>query len=104
MFNHVGHLTLRSDVTVAQMEGIVSGLLSLPDQVPGLVGAEVVSDAGLSEGNATLRFAMTFTSQRDWEAYRTHPAHVAVIGTHIAPVLISKAFVQYEDSAVRKAV
>jgi hypothetical protein len=38
-----------------------------------------------------------------WQAYTTHPAHVAVIADHIGPVLASKSFVQYADDAVRSA-
>ncbi|WP_104106273.1 Dabb family protein [Nocardioides sp. 616] len=103
MFNHVGHLTLSADVTDAQVEAIAAGLLALPGRIPGLAEAEVVGDAGLSEGNASLRFHMRFDSQADWESYRTHPAHVAVVKESIAPVLAGKAFVQFEDSAVRKS-
>jgi len=103
MFNHVGHLTLAPEATDEQIEAIVTGLLGLPAQVEGLSSAEVVRDAGLTEGNATLRFHMRFDSQASWEAYKTHPAHVAVIRDHIGPVLGSKAFVQYDDAAVRTA-
>lgn len=103
MFNHVGHLTLTAEAGDARIEGILTGLLGLPGQVDGLVEARVVRDAGLVEGNATVRFHMRFESQAAWEGYKTHPAHVAVITDHIGPVLGSKAFVQYDDAAVRSA-
>lgn len=103
MFNHVGHLTLVPETNDAQIEGIVSGLLGLPGQIDGLVEASVVRDAGLTPGNASLRFQMRFESEAAWQAYKTHPAHVAVISNHIGPVLASKAFVQYVDAAVRIA-
>ncbi|WP_235737378.1 Dabb family protein [Nocardioides alcanivorans] len=103
MFNHVGHLTLVPEAGDAQIEAILSGLLALPDQVDGLVEAHVVRDAGLADGNATLRFHMRFVSQEAWQGYKTHPAHVSVISTHIGPVLGSKAFVQYDDADVRSA-
>lgn len=102
-FNHVGHLTLVPEATDEQVAGIVDGLVGLHGQVDGLLSAQVVRDAGLSEGNATLRFHMRFDAQPAWEAYRTHPAHVAVVKTHIGPVLGSKAFVQYDDADVRTA-
>ena len=103
MFNHVGHLTLSPEATDDQIEAILAGLLSLPGQIDGLVSAEVVRDAGLTEGNATLRFHMRFESEDDWRAYGKHPAHVAVVHDHIGPVLGSKAFVQYDDADVRVA-
>lgn len=103
MFNHVGHLTLVPDATDAQIDAILSGLLALPAQIDGLVEAQVVRDAGLTPGNANLRFQMRFESVEAWQAYKTHPAHVAVVTDHIGPVLGSKAFVQYSDDAVRVA-
>lgn len=103
MFNHVGHLTLVPEADDAQVEAILSGLLGLPGQVDGLAEAQAVCDAGLTDGNATLRFHMRFDSRADWEAYGTHPAHVAVVTEHIKPVLGSKAFVQYDDADVRVA-
>lgn len=103
MFNHVGHLTLSPDATDDQVEAILTGLLGLPGQVDGLVSAEVVRDAGLADGNATVRFQMRFDSEDAWRAYGQHPAHVAVVHDHIVPVLGSKAFVQYDDAAVRVA-
>ncbi|KQW52965.1 hypothetical protein ASC77_01270 [Nocardioides sp. Root1257] len=102
MFNHVGHLTLALGTTDDQVEAILSGLLALPGQIHGLVEAEVVRDAGLTDGNATLRFHMRFDSEEAWRVYGKHPAHVAVVTEHIAPVLGSKAFVQYDDAAVRR--
>jgi hypothetical protein len=103
MFNHVGHLTLRPDADDAQVEAILTGLLALPAQIDGLAEAHVVRDAGLTDGNATLRFHMRFESAAAWRSYGKHPAHVAVVTTHIGPVLGSKAFVQYDDADVRVA-
>ena len=103
MFNHVGHLTLVPEATDTQVEAILSGLLGLPGQVDGLAEAHVVRDAGLTPGNATLRFHMRFESEAAWRAYGKHPAHVAVISDHIGPVLAAKAFVQYDDADARVA-
>ncbi|MGX7724696.1 Dabb family protein [Rhodococcus pyridinivorans] len=100
MFNHVGHLTLVPTATSDHIGRIADGLLELPELVEGLVSAQVVRDAGLVEGNATLRFHMRFGSRDDWAAYRAHPAHVAVVTERIGPVLESKSFVQYDDSQV----
>jgi hypothetical protein len=101
MFNHVGHLTLTPEATDAQVDAILTGLLSLPGQVDGLVEAQVVRDAGLTDGNATLRFHMRFDSVAAWRAYGQHPAHVAVVKDCIVPVLGSKAFVQFDDADVQ---
>jgi hypothetical protein len=103
MFNHVGHLTLASGTSDDHVEAILTGLLGLPGQVDGLAEAQVVRDAGLSDGNATLRFHMRFESQDAWRAYGQHPAHLAVVKELIVPALESKAFVQYDDAEMRVA-
>ena len=103
MFHHVGHLTLADGATAEQVEAILGGLLTLPGQIDGLAEARVVRDAGLTAGNATLRFHMVFASREAWQAYGSHPAHVALITDHIKPVLGSKAFVQYDDADERVA-
>lgn len=102
-FNHVGHLTLVPEGSAEQIDAIANGLLGLPGQIDGLLSAEVVRDAGLTEGNATFRFHMRFVSEDAWRAYGQHPAHVAVVKGSIGPVLVSKAFVQFSDDDVRSA-
>jgi hypothetical protein len=97
MFQHIGMLTLKDTVTPADIDRIDEGLVALVGVVPGLVSADVSRDAGLTVDNATLLFRMGFAAQADWEAYRTHPAHVAVITERIAPVLASKSFVQLAE-------
>ncbi|WP_244929226.1 Dabb family protein [Nocardioides sp. W7] len=96
-------MTLVPDSTEEQVEAILEGLLALPGLVDGLVEAQVVRDAGLAEGNAALRFQMVFDSQASWWEYGSHPAHLALIGEHIKPVLAAKAFVQFDDSDVRRS-
>ncbi|SDT36489.1 Dabb family protein [Actinoplanes derwentensis] len=94
MFQHIGMLTLVDEATAENADAIVAGLLALPATIPGLVEAKVDRDAGLTPGNATLVFHLTFADQAAWEGYRTHPDHVAVIKERIAPVLAAKTFVQ----------
>ena len=101
MFHHHGHLTLSPDATDEQLEGILDALLGLPGQVDGLLEARVARDAGLAEGNASLRFHMVFDSVDSWRAYGSHPAHVAVVTEHIKPVLAGKAMVQFDDADLR---
>lgn len=102
-FNHVGHLFLKPEVTDEQLDGIAEGLLGLHGQIDGLLSALVVRDAGFTDGNCTMRFHMRFDSEASWRAYGSHPAHVAVVKTHIGPVLAQKAFVQYDDADARTA-
>lgn len=98
MIDHIGMLTLK---TGADPAPIAEGLRALVGQVPGLLRAQVRTDLGLKDDNASLLFQMSFESEQAWRDYGTHPAHLAVIKERIAPVLESKAFVQARhDNAV----
>ena len=103
MFRHHGHLTLTPEATDEQVEAIIAGLLALPGQVDGLLEARVARDAGLAEGNASVRFHMVFDTEDSWRSYGSHPAHVAVVTDHIKPVLAGKAMVQHDDADLRVA-
>ncbi|WP_122817537.1 Dabb family protein [Nocardioides pantholopis] len=98
MFQHIGVLTLTDSATAADKTAIADGLRALPGRIDGLLGARVVLDAGLREGNSDLLFCMDFDTRAAWEAYGSHPEHVAVVQQLIAPVLASKTFVQVEDA------
>jgi hypothetical protein len=99
MFEHIGMLALIPGTTPEQLSRIVSGLQDLPRTVATLQSATVSSDAGLSPGNASLIFTMTFKDRAGWESYKTHPDHVAVIRDRIAPFLDTKLFVQVDRCA-----
>ena len=94
MFSHIGILTLKPTTSDEQVLGLAAALEALVGVVPGLLTATVERDARLREGNADLIFRMQFDEQSSWEGYSAHPAHVAVITDHIAPVLQSKTFLQ----------
>jgi hypothetical protein len=97
MFQHTGLLTLIETAGLEQRQTISEGLTALVGVVPGLLSAEVRTDAGLQDGNADLMFTMTFTDRAAWQAYGSHPAHVEVKRTAIGPVLRSKVFLQSES-------
>ncbi|WP_110239836.1 Dabb family protein [Nocardioides gilvus] len=94
MFQHIGVLTLVESATDEQRDALAQALRDLVGQVPGLSGAKVLTDAGIRDGNADVLFAMTFDDQDSWAAYGAHPAHVAVVETHVKPVLAAKVFIQ----------
>lgn len=96
MFEHIGMLQLTPEASPEQRTAIVDGLHALVGAIPGLLEAHAGQDAGLREGNADITFRMVFAEKAAWEAYGSHPAHVAVIRERIAPVLQAKLFAQVE--------
>lgn len=96
MFEHIGVLTLHPETPDEEVRAIGAALEGLVGVVPGLEEAIVVFDAGIRDGNADLMFRMRFDARGSWEAYGTHPAHVAVVHEHIAPRVKEKSFLQVE--------
>ena len=96
MIRHIALLTLRPDTTDEQRQHILDGLATLPAEIPALVDYRFGPDLGLAEGNATIAVVADCDDVAGYEAYRDHPAHVAVIAERIRPVLASRAAAQFE--------
>ncbi|CAN5685726.1 Dabb family protein [soil metagenome] len=78
-----------------QIEAVATALRTLPGQIPELQGYLVGPDLGLADGNFEFGIAADFASQADYEVYRDHPAHQAVIHDLIAPLVAARSAVQY---------
>ena len=93
-------VTLRFEdrTTPEQLAGILDGLRSLPEAIPEIACYELGTDLGRSEGNASLAIVADFASWTDYETYRDHPVHNAVLRDQIRPVLASRSAVQHERS------
>lgn len=89
---HVVLLTLDDGCDV---DALLAALGDLPAQIPALRGYVVGRDAGISEGNATVAVVADLDDEAGFVAYRDHPAHQAVIETHIKPWLVSRTAVQH---------
>lgn len=93
---HIVTLTFRDGTTPDQIDTIVTALRGLPSQIPQIQAYSVGVDAGLDDGNAALGIVGDFASAADYEVYRDHPAHRAVITQHILEVLAGRSAVQHE--------
>ncbi len=96
MFRHIVLLTLNADAPEGQSDIIVKALRDLPATIPELASYVVGQDAGLAEDNADIAVVADFANGDDYEVYRTHPVHVAVIQESIAPFLAGRTAVQHE--------
>ena len=94
-FRHIVLLRFTDDATDEQVDGIVTALRTLPDDIPELASYVVGVDAGLADDNASLGVVADFDSAADYEVYRDHPAHLAVIQERIRPILAGRTAVQH---------
>ncbi|HNI36323.1 MAG TPA: Dabb family protein [Microthrixaceae bacterium] len=94
MFRHIVLLTLDPTAATARRDEIIDALTALPTAIPEISSYRVGADAGLAAGNADIGVVADFATQADYETYRDHPAHRAVIERLIAPVLVARAAMQ----------
>lgn len=89
-------LTFRDDTPAERLDAIVDGLRGLPGAIDAIENYEVGLDAGLAEGNATMAIVADFASVEDYQTYRDHPAHIAVINDLIMEYISGRSAVQHE--------
>ena len=96
MIHHVVLLTFVADATDEQRSAVIDGLRALPALVPEIRSYTVGFDLGLAPDNASLGIVAEFASVADYEVYRDHPAHQAVIRDRISPIRAGRAAIQFE--------
>lgn len=94
-FTHIVTFTWREDgfddtEIARRLTALASGLDSVLDYRCG-------HDAGLTPGNADFAIVGVFRDHDAFSAYRTHPEHVQVFDTLIAPNMQARTAVQWQD-------
>jgi hypothetical protein len=88
-------MQFKNGATEEQIEAALEGLATMPDKVPGILRYEFGLDLKLIEGNPGLALVADFASEEDWRSYASHPEHVAMSQSVIAPINDSMTRVQY---------
>jgi Stress responsive A/B Barrel Domain len=96
MLRHVVLFTWTPEATADQRQTVATELRKLPGLIAGLRHYDVGPDEGINQGNFDFAVVADFDDRAGYETYRDHPAHRAVVERHIAPILASRAGVQYE--------
>jgi hypothetical protein len=96
MIRHVVVFSWLAETTAEQKQYVSSQIATLPAQMSGLRAYHFGADAGLAEGNADFAVVADFDSTDAYLAYRTHPAHLAVIEQAIRPITRQRLAVQLE--------
>ncbi|MFI6299231.1 Dabb family protein [Nonomuraea sp. NPDC050790] len=96
MIRHIVLLTWSEEATDAQKAAVAEGLAALPGAIPELRRYELGTDLGLGTGNSDFAVLAEFDSVADYEVYRDHPVHQAVIAERIKPILAARAALQVE--------
>lgn len=96
MIRHVVLLTFHPGTSHEQVQSILDGLATLPAAIDAIADYRFGSNLGIEGSTSDLAVVADFADSDAYVTYRDHPAHRAVIAERIAPVLASRASVQYE--------
>jgi hypothetical protein len=94
VIRHVVLFCWTKDATDDQLRAVIEGLTALPGAIPEIRSYRFGADLGLVAGNWDFALVAEFDSVDDWETYRDHPLHQALIAERIRPVLADRAAVQ----------
>ena len=95
-FRHVAMFRWAEGTTIGQQEEAAAKLRELTGAIPQIRGYSVGLDAGVDQGTYEFIVVADFAGKDDYLVYRDHPAHRAVVGEFVAPLVAERAAIQYE--------
>jgi hypothetical protein len=93
---HVVMFRFREGTDPSAVDDLAAGLRRLPSLIPQIATYVVGPDLGLSEGAWDFALSARFASVADFQTYRAHPEHQAVVRDLIEPITEERASVQFE--------
>ena len=98
MLRHVALFRFKPETTNEQIAAAMDALSTLSDQIEVLRKFRYGPDASITEGTWDFAVIAVLDNADDYIAYRDHPAHVAVLRDHIAPIIFEAARIQFESA------
>jgi hypothetical protein len=93
---HVVLFRFHDDTDPSAVDDLTDGLRRLPGLIPQIASYVVGPDLGVSEGSWDFGLAARFASVADFETYRAHPEHQAVVDELVQPIVAERRSVQFE--------
>ena len=93
---HVVIFRFNEGTEPSAVDEMARGLRRLPSLIPQVATYSVGPDLGLTDGSWDFALSARFASVADFETYRAHPEHVAVIKDLIEPITAERHSVQFE--------
>lgn len=97
MFRHTVMFRFKAGTSLEQINAISAALAQLPLIITEIRNYSFGRDAGVNEGNFDFAVTGTFDSVDQYLVYRDHPEHQRFVKELVAPVLESRAAVQFSD-------
>ena len=87
MIQHIVLFRWKTEATAQQIAAGMEGLRALKDSIPGITALACGADfSGRAQGY-THALVIRFADRVSFDAYGPHPAHRAVIESHLKPIL-----------------
>ncbi|NLD77982.1 MAG: Dabb family protein [Acidimicrobiales bacterium] len=93
---HVVMFRFNEGTEPSSVDRLATGLRRLPSLIPQIATYAVGPDLGLSDGSWDFALSARFASVADFETYRAHPEHVAVVNDLVEPITAERRSVQFE--------
>jgi hypothetical protein len=96
MIRHIVLLRWTEPLSDGDAEAFEADLAALPATIAALSTYEYGADLAIADGNFDYAITATFADADDFVAYRDHPAHQALIATHLAPRVAQRCAAQFD--------
>lgn len=93
---HVVIFRFNEGTEPSAIDALAAGLRRLPGLIPQIATYVVGPNLGLTEGSWDFALSARFASVADFETYRAHPEHQAVIDDLLEPITAERRSVQFE--------
>lgn len=93
---HVVMFRFHEGTEPSAVDDLAAGLRRLPGLIPQIATYALGPDLGLSDGSWDFALSARFATEADFQTYRAHPEHQAVISDLIEPITAERRSVQFE--------
>ncbi len=93
---HVVMFRFREGTERSAVDDLAMGLRRLPGLIPQIATYALGPDLGISDGSWDFALSARFATVADFETYRSHPEHQAVVEDLVEPITEERRSVQFE--------
>ena len=94
--HHVVQFRFNEDVTTQAIDELAARLRALPGLIPQIANYVLGPDLGINDDNWDFALSADFASITDYQTYRNHPEHQAVVRDHVTAITAERHSVQFE--------
>lgn len=94
--HHVVQFRFHEGTDPQAIDELATSLRNLPGLIPEIANYVLGPDLGLNDTNWDFALSADFASVDDFETYREHPEHQAVLRDRITPITAERHAVQFE--------